>query len=202
MGLLLGTTPIFIGLIATVVGLEFLSGRFWAGALLSFIGVGLVASGDGGFSGRLGGLALVVATPLTWGAYSVAIVPLMRRYSPFRISALVLAVGWIPLAVVGAEQTLSQSFHFSWGVWLAFAYAVIGPLFLTNILWFTAISRVGPSRAALFANLQPFFAVLFALLLLGEHLNRWEILGGLAIGGGIVLERTQRREPVPEPPGD
>jgi drug/metabolite transporter (DMT)-like permease len=202
MGLLLGTTPIFIGLIATVVGLEFLSGRFWAGALLSFIGVGLVASGDGGFSGRLGGLALVVATPLTWAAYSVAIVPLMRRYSPFRISALVLAVGWIPLAAVGAEQTLSQGVHFSWSVWLAFAYAVVGPLFLTNILWFTAISRVGPSRAALFANLQPFFAVLFALLLLGEHLNRWEILGGLAIGGGIVLERTQRREPVPEPPGD
>jgi drug/metabolite transporter (DMT)-like permease len=191
MGLLLGTTPIFIGLIATVVGLEFLSGRFWAGALLSFIGVGLVASGDGGFSGRVGGLALVVATPLTWAAYSVAIVPLMRRYSPFKISALVLAVGWIPLAAVGAEQTLHQGYHFSWGLWLAFAYAVVGPLFLTNILWFTAISRVGPSRAAL----QPFFAGLFALLLLGEHLNRWEIVGGLAIAGGIVLERTQRREP-------
>jgi drug/metabolite transporter (DMT)-like permease len=202
MGLLLGTTPIFIGLISTIVGLEFLSGRFWAGAVLSFVGVGLVASGDGGFSGRVGGLALVIATPLTWGAYSVAIVPLMRRYSPFKISALVLAVGWIPLAAVGAEQTLSQGFHFGWGVWLAFAYAVIGPLFLTNILWFTAISRVGPSRAALFANLQPFFAVLFALLLLGEHLNRWEIVGGLAIGAGIVLERTQRREPVAEPPGD
>jgi drug/metabolite transporter (DMT)-like permease len=202
MGLLLGTTPIFIGLIATLVGLEFLGRRFWAGAFVSFLGVALVASGNGGFSGHVGGLALVVATPLTWAAYSVAIVPLMRRYSPFKISALVLAIGWIPLAAVGAEQTLNQSYHYGWSVWLAFAYAVIGPLFLTNILWFTAMSRVGPSRAALFANLQPFFAVFFALLLLGEHLNRWEIVGGLAIGAGIVLERTQRRESVQEPPGD
>src|SRR5262249_10777755 len=67
--------------------------------------------------------------------------------------------------------------------------------FLTNILWFTAIDRVGPSRAALFANLQPFFAVLFALVLLSERLDRWEIVGGLAIAAGIVLERVRRSEP-------
>jgi drug/metabolite transporter (DMT)-like permease len=137
---------------------------------------------------------------MTWAAYSVLIVPLMRRYSPFRISALVLAAGWVPLAIVGASQTLSQGFHFSWLTWLSFAYAVVGPLFLTNILWFTAIDRVGPSRASLFANLQPFFAVLFALVLLGEHLNRWEIIGGVAIGAGIVLDRARRTPP--EPPGD
>ena len=75
-------------------------------------------------------------------------------------------------------------------MWVTFAYAVIGPLFLTNILWFTAIDRVGPSRASLFANLQPFFVVLFALLLLSEHLNRWEIAGGVAIAVGIALERV------------
>ena len=39
-----------------------------------------------------------------------------------------------------AQQT---GFHFSGLVWLCFAFAVVGPLFLTNILWFTAISRVG-----------------------------------------------------------
>ena len=85
-------------------------------------------------------------------------------------------------------------------MWLCFAFAVIGPLFLTNILWFTAISRVGPSRASLFANMQPLFGVLFALLLLGEHLTRWEIAGGLAILRALVVERSRRA--APEPPGD
>ena len=204
MGLLLGTTPIFIGLIATLVGLEFLGRRFWAGAFVSFLGVALVASGNGGFSGHVGGLALVVATPLTWAAYSVAIVPLMRRYSPFKISALVLAVGWIPLAAVGAEQTLNQGYHYGWSVWLAFAYAVIGPLFLTNILWFKSIAIVGPSRATLFANAQPFVAAIFAALILSEHLHWLQIAGGVAILLGIVLERRWRRAAaagVAEPAG-
>ncbi len=200
VGLLLGTTPIFIGILSTVLGLELLGRRFWAGAFLSFIGVGFVASGSSNFSGHFVGIALALGIPMTWAAYSVLIVPLMRRYSPFRISALVLAAGWVPLAIVGAPQTFNQSFHFGWLTWVSFAYAVVGPLFLTNILWFTAIDRVGPSRASLFANLQPFFAVLFALVLLGEHLNGYEIVGGLAIGAGIVLDRARRTPP--EPPGD
>jgi drug/metabolite transporter (DMT)-like permease len=85
-------------------------------------------------------------------------------------------------------------------MWLSIAFAVIGPLFLTNILWFTAIDRVGPSRASLFSNLQPVFGVPFALILLGEHLSGWEVVGGVAILGAVLLERSRR--PPPEPPGD
>ncbi len=200
VALLLGTTPIFIGLITIAFRLERLQRSFWAAAFLSFVGVGFVASGSGGFSGKVGGDALAIGTAATWAGYSVAIAPLMRRYSPFRISALVLALGWVPLAIAGAVQTAHQGFHFGWLMWICFAYAVIGPLFLTNILWFTAIGRVGPSRASLFANLQPFFGLVFALILLGEHLNRWEIVGGVAIFAGIALERARRR-PL-EPVGD
>jgi drug/metabolite transporter (DMT)-like permease len=199
--LILGTTPVWIGLITVAIGSEKLQRSFWAAAALSLVGVGFVASGTGGLSAKLGGDALVVFTAITWAGYSMAIAPLMRRYSPFRISALVLGLGWIPLAVTSAAQTLHQSFHFSTLAWIGFGYAVIGPLFLTNLLWFTAIDRVGPSRASLFANLQPFFAVVFALVLLGERLDRWEIVGGIAIFSGIALERLRRKpmlEPVPE----
>jgi drug/metabolite transporter (DMT)-like permease len=193
MALVLGTTPIWVGIIATVVGFERLQRSFWAAAVLSFAGVGLVASGNGGFSSKLAGDGLALATAVTWAGYSMAIAPLLRRYSPFRISALVLALGCIPLVATALLQTISQTFHFNTLIWICFGYAVIGPLFLTNILWFTAIDRVGPSRASLFANLQPFFGLVFALALLGEHLNRWEVAGGLAIFAGIALERIRRR---------
>jgi drug/metabolite transporter (DMT)-like permease len=190
--LILGTTPVFIGIFVTAIGLEPLSRRFWLAAVISFAGVGLVASGSGGFSASIGGDGLALFTAATWAAYSVSIAPLLRRYSPFRVSALVLALGWVPLAISGAVQVSHQDFHFNTWTWVGFGYAIVGPLFLTNILWFTAIGRVGPSRASLFANMQPFFAVLFALVILGEHLNRWELLGAVAIGAGIVLERVQR----------
>jgi drug/metabolite transporter (DMT)-like permease len=117
----------------------------------------------------------------------------MRRYSPFRISALVLAIGWLPLALISIPQIAHQQFEFGWKVWLGFGYAVVGPLFLTNILWFTAIDRVGASRASLFANLQPFFAVVFALLLLKESLHGLELVGGALIFAGIAIERVRRR---------
>ena len=198
--LFLGTTPIYIGVLASVIGLERMGRGFWAAALVSIVGVGFVASGSGGFSGHLTGDALAVSTALTWAMYSVAITPLMRRYSPFRISSLVLAIGWVPIALVGSRQTADQTFHFGTLMWVGFAFAVVGPLFLTNILWFTAISKVGPSRASLFSNMQPAFGVAFAILLLGEGLSSWEVLGGVLILSAVLLERSRR--PAVEPPGD
>jgi drug/metabolite transporter (DMT)-like permease len=193
VALLLGTTPIFIGLISLALGLEHLASAFWIGAAITFGGVALIAVANGSVGSSLNGTLIAIATALTWACYTVTIAPLMRRYSPFRISALVLAIGWVPLALVSIPQISAQQFSFGWKVWLGFGYAVIGPLFLTNILWFTAIDRVGASRASLFANMQPFFAVFFALILLSESLETLEIAGGVLIFAGIAFERIARR---------
>jgi drug/metabolite transporter (DMT)-like permease len=193
VALLLGTTPIFIGLITLALGLERLASAFWIGAAITFGGVALIAVANGSVGSSFRGTLIAIATAATWGCYTVTIAPLMRRYSPFRISALVLAIGWVPLALVSIPQLSTQQFSFGWKVWLGFGYAVIGPLFLTNILWFTAIDRVGASRASLFANMQPFFAVFFALILLGESLHTLEIAGGVLIFAGIAFERIARR---------
>jgi len=201
VALLLGTTPIFIGLISLALRLEHLARAFWIGAGITFGGVALIAIANGSVGSSLNGTLISIGTALTWACYTIAIAPLMRRYSPFRISALVLAIGWVPLALVSIPQLGEQHFSFGWKVWLGFGYAVIGPLFLTNILWFTAIDRVGASRASLFANLQPFFAVVFALILLSESLHTMEIAGGLLIFAGIAFERLSRRSLAPQVSG-
>ena len=202
VALLLGATPVFIGLVTLVFRLEQLSHAFWLGATVTFGGVGLIAAaGSGNLSAGLGGDLLAIGLAFTWACYTVSIAPMMRRYSPFRISALVLAVGWLPLAAASVPQVAHQHFDFGWKVWLGFGYAVIGPLFLTNILWFTAIDRVGPSRASLFGNLQPFFAVFFALILLSETLHPLEVAGGVLVFAGIALERLWRR-PSAVPSGE
>jgi drug/metabolite transporter (DMT)-like permease len=201
VALLFGTLPIFTAILARGSGVEHLSVRFWAAALLSFAGVALVALGSGGsLSTNLKGDALAISGAITWAGYSVAIAPLMRRYSPFRLSAVFLGAVTVPLVLVGSKQLSDQSFDFGALVWVGFAFAVLGPLVTTNFLWFTAIDRVGPSRASLFANLQPFLAAIIALLLLSEPITALEVAGGLAIGGGIVL--ASGRAPAPEPPGD
>jgi drug/metabolite transporter (DMT)-like permease len=201
VAMLLGATPVFMGLIALTLGLHRLQGTFWIGAAVTFAGVVLIAlASGGGVSGSLLGNLLGIATAFTWACYSTAIAPLMKRYSPYRISSLVLVIGWIPLVAVGGHQIGHQ--HIQWDalMWIAFAYAVVGPLFLTNILWFRAIDIVGAPRASLFANLQPFFSVFFALVLLSESLHGMEIAGGVLIFAGILLERMWHRPPDIVPP--
>ena len=197
VALLLGATPVFMGLIAIVFGLGRLQRTFWIGAAITFTGVALIAlEAGGGLSGSLLGNLLGIGTAFTWACYSQSIAPLMKRYSPFRISSAVLFLGWIPLALVGTHQIPEQ--HVTWGALMivAFVYAVVGPLFLTNILWFKAIDIVGAPRASLFANMQPFFSVVFALVLLGESLTAMEIVGGILIFAGIALERVTHVAPV------
>jgi drug/metabolite transporter (DMT)-like permease len=198
VSLLFGSCPIFVGLITIAFRQAHVDRSFWIGAGLTFAGVGLIAAGAGGglVSGWKGDL-LAIALAVTWAGYTVAIAPLMRRYSPYRISAVVLALGWAPLALVSISQIGRQHFAFSGTVWLGFAYAVVGPLFLTNILWFTAVDRVGAARASIFNNIQPFFGVVFALLILSESIHALEIAGGVLIFAGIAYERARGRPRAP-----
>jgi drug/metabolite transporter (DMT)-like permease len=192
VALVLGATPVFTALVSSGVGLERLPLGFWIAALITFGGVALVALGAGGdLSGSLGGALLAVGLSATWALYSVTVAPLMERHSPYRTSALVLLAMIVPFVLISLGQLGAQDYRdLSWIVWLGLLYAIIGPLALTNILWFTAIRRVGPSRASLFANMQPFLAALIAAVVLSEHLSPLEVVGGLAILAGILLERT------------
>lgn len=197
VALIFGSLPIVTALIAYALGVERLQRRFWIAAAISFAGVVLVAVGSGsGVSGNLGGNLLAFVATATWGAYSVAIVPLLRVYSVWRISAGALLMGSIPLVLTALPQIADQRWDLGALVWAGFAFAVLGPLVLTNFLWFTAIERVGPSRATLVTNLQPFLAALFAVALLSEELTWIQVAGGLAIGAALLLAR---RRPALEP---
>ena len=90
-------------LISLAFGLERLHAHLLDRRAITFAGVALIALAAAA-SARASGTLIAIATALTWACYSVAIAPLMRRYSPFRISSLVLAIGWVPLALVGVPQ--------------------------------------------------------------------------------------------------
>lgn len=198
VALIFGALPIVTALFAYAVGVERLHRRFWFAAVVSLAGVALVALGSGGgVSGSLLGNTLAFVATATWGIYSVAIVPLLRRYSVWRISAVALIAGSVPALVTALPQIADQRWDLGALVWIGFAFAVLGPLVLTNFLWFTAIDRVGPSRATLATNLQPFLAALFAVALLSEELTVLQVAGGVAIGVALLLARRRPRVESP-----
>jgi drug/metabolite transporter (DMT)-like permease len=197
IGLLLGAIPIFAALFGLALGRERLTGRFWVAAAISFAGVALVAVGSGGdVSGGYAGVLLGLSTSATWAAYSVAITPLMRTYSASRVSAVVIPLAWVLIALVGLPTTRSQDWSIGWEIWLLLVFATLGPLVLTNVFWFRSLHRIGPARATLAANLQPFVAALLAVILLSEPLGLLQVLGGILIAAGIFVAR--RRAPGPQ----
>jgi drug/metabolite transporter (DMT)-like permease len=186
LALLLGATPIFAALAGVLLRTETLPRRFWSGALLSFAGVALVALGAGGqVSGSLVGVLLGVLAAASWAAYSMLITPLMRRYSASRISTVVLSATCVPLTLTALPQLADQDWNLGWAVWLCLSFATLGPLVATNVMWFRSLDRIGPARATLAANLQPFVAALVAVVLLSESLGLLEVAGGLLFAAGI-----------------
>ena len=167
LGLILGATPIF----AAVAG---------------------VALGSGGeLSGGLGGVLFGVLTAATWAAYSMLVTPLMRTYSASRISSIVLSLAWVPITITGSAQLRSQDWALGSEVWPLLVFATLGPLVLTNVLWFRSLDRIGPARATLAANLQPFVAAAIAVVALSESLGPFEVAGGALIAAGILAARRR-----------
>jgi drug/metabolite transporter (DMT)-like permease len=200
LALLLGATPIFAAIAGVLLATETLPRRFWSGALFSFAGVALVAIGSGDeVSGSLVGVLLGVLAAATWAAYSMLITPLMRRYSASRISTVVLGVTCVPLTLTALPQLADQEWSLGWAVWPLVVFATLGPLVATNVMWFRSLDRIGPARATLAANLQPFVAALVAVVLLSESLGVLELAGGLLIAAGIV---AARRRAVSAAPGE
>ena len=192
IGLILGAIPIFAALFGLALGRERLSSRFWLGAGVSFVGVALVAVGSGGeVAGGYAGILLGLGICATWAAYSVAVAPLMTVYSPSRVSAVVIPLTWGLLALISIPRAGEQDWHVGWEIWMLLVFATVGPLVLTNVLWFRSISKIGPARATLAANLQPFVAALLAVVLLSEPLGLLQVLGGLLIASGILLARRR-----------
>src|SRR3954452_5981399 len=112
VALVFGTMPIFVALVAHVSGTERLLTRHWVATVVSLAGVALVAVGAGGaISGSLGGILLALATAVTFGAYSVAVVPVMQRHSPLVVTALSALIGALLLLLVAIPSLV----HEDWG---------------------------------------------------------------------------------------
>ena len=77
-----------------------------------------------------------------------------------------------------SSQTRGRDYSLGWAIWALVVFATLGPLVLTNVLWFRSLHRIGPSRATLAANLQPFVAAVFAVVLLSVSMTAIQVAGG------------------------
>jgi drug/metabolite transporter (DMT)-like permease len=196
ISLVLASIPAFAAITASVLGHERIGARHWAGIGVAAAGTVLVLVGGPGQLDltSLRGDLLALLAAATWGIYSTLVKPLFARYSPNRVSTLVLCAAVPMLTVVALPQVVHQDYGaITLGGWGALVFSVFFGLVFTNVLWFGAIHRGGAARATAVMPIQPFLGALFAFALLGETVSLQQMLGGVVIVLGIWLTR---RRPV------
>jgi drug/metabolite transporter (DMT)-like permease len=193
--LLAATSPILTTLLATAVGLERMNRRHWVAAVVGLAGAVLIVAG-GASTHHLGqsllGDLLALGNVIGSSASALPIMPLLRRYSPLRILTWQMLLGTTMLVPFALPSLLTQDYAAITNTgWACLGYAVIFSGIATNLLYFTAIGRVGASRAAMYQYIQSFLAVAFAVVLLSEPVRILQLLGGVVVVGSVVLSRQR-----------
>lgn len=196
--LLVGMTPILVAGGAAAWSRSGLSGYVWAGAAVSVVGVGLVASGHGAGSSLLGD-ALVLVSLVFACSFTVAQGYLLPGRDPVAVTAVQLsaaALALLPIAFV-TEGVATVGADVG-GVSATVGLAVLGTL--APFVLFAFAQGIVPSPVAgAFINIEPLVGVAIAAVLMGEALGVVQGVGAAAIVAGLVLtSRDQlRRRGVP-----
>jgi drug/metabolite transporter (DMT)-like permease len=71
------------------------------------------------------------------------------------------------------------------------AYVVIFPSTLAYLCFNRGIALIGPNRAAPFLHLVPVFGSAMAILLLGEELKLFHVIGYVLVLAGVIIASRQ-----------
>jgi drug/metabolite transporter (DMT)-like permease len=192
--LIVGSAPAFIALIARLRGIERLKGMTLVGIALSVIGVGLVIAGSGNApSGEttLLGSVLVFVAVLCWSAYTILLQPYTRRIDVVQLSAMTMLGGAIPLLTASTPALIATD----WSLvgargWLALLYSSVISMGVAYFFWYRGLRVLGPTRTAVYSNLQPIVALLVAWPILNETPTIFQGVGAATIVAGVFLTRT------------
>jgi phosphoglycolate phosphatase len=171
--LVISAGPAFVALIGWLAGTERVSPRAWVGIALSIVGIALVVLG--GTSAAPGqstllGNGLVLAGSLCWALFSVLLKPFTHRVDGVQLSAATMVGGAIALLTVASPSVAGANWRaVGPSAWGAIVYSGIAGLVIAYLFWYRGVRVLGPTRTAMYVNLQPIFALLIAWAVLGER---------------------------------
>jgi len=169
------TYPLLTGLVGAVTGIDRLSWRGFAAALVAFLGLGLIIGANPVHLEVLGLVAAVGA------AFTRMAMLLITRATLVGADARLVTwyTLWSSMAVFVGLSVVTLNWHapstaVGWG-------AFVGIGFTTTVAFLTlyvSTQRIGPFRTALFMNLEPLITAVLSAILLGDRLTSLQIAGG------------------------
>jgi drug/metabolite transporter (DMT)-like permease len=188
--MLIALVPIFTALLARLYLRERLRLWGWVGISVSFVGVTLVAFGEGGDLSFEPRALLVVLAALSGAHYAVLQKPLLARYGSLRLTTYGILAGTIPLLFFapGLARSLREAPAEST---LAVVYLGVFPAALAYVAWNYALSRAPASVVASFLYVPPVLAIFIAWVWISELPTFLSLLGGAIALVGVLIVNTR-----------
>ena len=196
--LVLAAAPALMAIIGRMLGVERVTRRRVLGIAASLFGMALVVFGSGKAGqattrdvATLAGNMLVLAACFCWALYTVLLKPYTERVPGIPLSALTMVGGAIPLVAVSLPQVAATSWTaLPVSAWGALLYSGLLALAVAYLFWYRGVRVLGPTRSAMYSNLQPVVALIVAWIALGEKPTVIQVLGAVAIMTGLLLTRA------------
>jgi drug/metabolite transporter (DMT)-like permease len=181
--LMLASMQIWSALLGRVAG-ERLGGRQLAGIGLAFAEPGWRAGGGTALLGD----GLLLLTGLLGAVYGLLAKRALARDGPVTVTAYAMLFGTLlvlPLALV--EGLVPAVGRLQGRLLAAVVFLGVPGGAVAFLLWTWALSRLTPTRVAVYVNLNPLVAALLGVLLLAERRSGLFVLGFAAVVGGVLL---------------
>lgn len=197
--LMQSVNPIFIIILSSLLLGEFASKRQWLGIVISLLGVlAILIQGQLANLWKLdfhAGDLIILLAVLDWGLYTVLLRKLPNELKGLPILGYTIAIGVLgilPLYLYEITMT-SRSMPVNWISISSVLYVAIFPSVLSYLFWNHGTQRIGANRAGQFAHVVPISGIIIAVLLLGEELHLYHLVGVALVAAGIVLSNYRQK---------
>lgn len=196
-GLIVSANPVFTAALAALLLGEGMTWRKASGLLLGIIGVTLIvwhrlSVGTDSLHGimfTLASLASIVAGTILFKLLA----PRGSLWIGNGVQNLAAGIVLTPVALTFADV---HGIDFTPGLIGAFAFLVLGGSILAYWLWFHLLKVCGATAASAYHFLMPPLGMLFAYLVLAEHVEARDLLGIIPVALGIYLVTRPAAKPV------
>jgi drug/metabolite transporter (DMT)-like permease len=201
--LIMACSPLLVAVFGAALGREHVPPMAWAGVAVAVSGVTLLLLGkpDGAHAaGHLVGDALVLVAAATWALYTVLAGDAMARSSSLAGTLVTFLSGTPVLLAVAVPSLLRQDWRAVDATgWLGVAFSGVLAIGVGYLVWNSSLAAVGGARTAVFSNLTPVVAAVFAWLTLGERWSVVQMTGAALVLAGIAATRLTSAAARPDP---
>jgi drug/metabolite transporter (DMT)-like permease len=194
------TAPLWVLIYMVARGREQATLQRSAAALVAMIGTALaIGVFQAGVKFSFIAVSSALLASFGYAFYNVAGQGLVMRNHQFTVMFYLLLGAAIMWTVVNPPWKLvAQNFSGrQWGFLFAFACLSMA---LPYMLYLSGLKYLDPTRAVITSCLEPVFAIVFAVLFIGESLRIMQIAGIVAVLVATVMVQLRRRMAVPPAP--